>query len=226
MKVIIYSVNLGGYDDFKTPKIIDPSVRYILFTDNKYFKSKVWEVYHTDFLGNDLDTRKKARFIKTNPHLVLPNHDINIWIDHCYTTRFNNVTKVFNEINFLNNNIMCYRHNVRNCIYKESEIIKLEKLDFHNVVDLQMNKYRNENFPPNYGLFDSGFILRKNNNEMKLFNETWWNEIKTQSGRDQLSQVYTSWKTKIPIIPISNGGDIYSNKYLNPKIKHTKKWSI
>lgn len=226
MNTIIYSVNIGGYDDFNTPKIFDKSTRYILFTDNKYFKSKVWEVYHIDFITEDLDNRKKARFIKTNPHIVLPNHDINIWIDHCYVPRFDDTKGMLGEMNFMNTNIMCYKHNVRNCIYKEAEVVKNDRLDYPNIVNEQMDKYNLAGFPSNYGLFDSGFIIRKNNNDITRFNETWWNEIKNQSGRDQLSQVYSSWKTNVKINPILTGGDIYSNKYLNPKIKHPKKWLI
>lgn len=226
MNTIIYSVNIGGYDDFNTPKVFDKSVRYILFTDNKYFKSKVWEVYHIDFIDEKLDNRKKARFIKTNPHIVLPNHDTSIWIDHCYVPRFDNTKGVLSEINFNSNNIMCYKHNVRNCTYNEAEVVKNDRLDYPNVVNEQMNKYKLEGFPSDYGLFDSGFTIRKNNNDIIKFNETWWNEIKNHSGRDQLSQVYSSWKTGVKITPILTGGNIYSNKYLNPKIKHPKKWSI
>jgi hypothetical protein len=226
MNIIVFSVNIGGYDEFKTPTIIDPNTRYILFTDNKYIKSKVWEIYHIDFIDKKLDNRKKARFIKLNPHLVLPHHDISIWIDHCYIPRFNNTQKMLNEIGFTNNEIMCYKHDVRNCIYKESDIVKNDKLDYHNIVNEQMDKYKLEGFPTNYGLFDSGFTIRKNNDSVIKFNETWWNEVKNHSGRDQLSQVYSSWKTSIKITPVQVGMNIYSNPYLNPKIKHPKKWSI
>lgn len=226
MNSIIFSVNIGGYDDFKTPKVIDKSTRYILFTDNKYFKSKTWEIYHIDFVDKELDNRKKARFIKTNPHLVLPEHEISIWIDHCYVPKFNNTKQMLGEINFSNHNIMCYNHNLRNCIYKEAEIVKQERLDHIAIVDKQMSKYKIEGFQNNIGLFDSGFTIRKNNPDVIKFNETWWNEIKNFSGRDQLSQVYSSWKTNVRIQPILNGGDIYSNKYLNPKIKHPKKWLV
>jgi hypothetical protein len=69
-------------------------------------------------------------------------------------------------------------------------------------------------------------MVRKNIKNVNNFNNTWWEEIKSFSGRDQLSQVYSSWKTETPITPITNGGDVYNNKYLNPKIKHLKKWSI
>lgn len=225
-KIIVYSVNTGGYDELRTPDVYDPNIRYILFTDNKYFKSDVWEVNHIDFVDNKLDNRRKARYIKINPHLVLPNHDISIWVDHCYKPKFNNAEEFLTEIGFFNNNIMSYKHDVRQCIYSESEEVKSQRLDYEDIINNQMSKYRIEGFPRNYGLFDSGFTIRKNNKEVNEFNDIWWSEVKNFSARDQLSQVYSSWKSGIEIKAIPIGSSIYSNKYLNPKVKHPRKWVV
>jgi len=43
----------------------------------------------------------------------------------------------------------------------------------------------------------NSFIIRRNTPNTKRFNETWWNEVKENSRRDQLSFTYTSWKTGI-----------------------------
>lgn len=225
-KIIVYSVNTGGYDELRSPDVYDPNIRYILFTDNKYFKSNIWEVNHVDFVDSKLDNRRKARYIKINPHLVLPNHDISIWVDNCYKPKFNNAEEFLKEIGFFNNNIMSYKHDVRQCIYSESEEVKLQRLDYEEIVNSQMSRYRIEGFPRNYGLFDSGFTIRKNNKEVNEFNDIWWSEVKNFSARDQLSQVYSSWKSGIEIKRILIGSSIYSNKYLNPKVKHPIKWLV
>jgi hypothetical protein len=224
-KIIVYSANIGGYDDLKTPEIYDPNIRYILFTDNKFFRSNVWEVNHIDFIDSDLDPRRKSRYIKINPHLILPHHDISIWVDHCFTPRFGDSLEMLKKIKFGNNDIMCYKHVERTCIYDESVIIRDRKLDFEHLVDFQMGRYRNEGFPNKLGLFETGFTIRKNNENTIKFNNTWWGEVYNYSSRDQLSQVYSSWKTKVKINPILVGDSVYHNKYLTPKIKHLKKWS-
>jgi hypothetical protein len=224
MKIIVYSVNTGGYDEFKEPKIYDPNIRYILFTDNKYFKSTVWEICHTDFLPKNLDNRRKARYIKLNPHIVLPEHDVSIWVDHCYVPKFKSGKQLLKEIG--HSNISCFKHDVRNCIYSESKEVKKQKLDHQNVVDNQMRRYKIEGFPDNLGLFDSGFTIRSNNQQVKKFNETWWKEVLENSARDQLSQVYSSWKTNIPINSIKIDRSIYHNRYLEPKKPHPKKWTV
>ena len=226
MKIIVYSVNIGGYDMLWTPKNYDKNTRYILFTDNKYFKSNVWEVNHIDFLNNQkIDDRHKARYIKTNPHLVLPSHDVSIWVDNCFKFKFNNSENLLNQIHFKQHDIMLFKHDVRNCIYDEAKVVKKNNLDIHSVVDEQITKYSKEGFPRQIGLFSTGFMVRKNNEKVNKFNEFWWGQIKQHSGRDQLSQVYSSWVTKTKLTPIINNGDVYNNRFLEPKIKHLKSWT-
>ena len=75
-------------------------------------------------------------------------------------------------------------------------------------------------------LIGSVNAAEKNNEKVNEFNDIWWSEVNNFSARDQLSQVYSSWKTDIKIAPIPIGSSIYINKYLNPKIKHPKKWLI
>jgi hypothetical protein len=224
-KIIVYTANIGGYDYFNTPKIIDENVRYIMFTDNKIVKSDVWEINHIDFLDDSITSRKKARYLKINPHKVLPNHDISIWIDHCFTPRFNNTDKLLKDMLFykLNSEIMIFKHSWRNCIYTEAVEVINQKLDDPSVVKSQMRKYLSENFPPNLGLFETGFIVRNNNEKVNLFNETWWSEVSEGSGRDQLSNVYAAWKTKLPITRLERGESCYNNPFLEPKQKHIVK---
>lgn len=221
MNIVVYTANVGSYDEFNHPKVMDSNVRYLLFTDNKYVSSPVWEICHLDFIKDEFDDRKYARYLKINPHIVLPKHDISIWIDHNLSPKINNFSDFLREINFDNNDIMAYKHRVRNCIYSESnKVLELRK-ERPDIVKLQMDRYRNENFPKNFGLFETGILVRRNNKKMELFNNFWWKEILNGSGRDQLSQMYTSWKTNTKITPIINGKSQYENNFIT-HYKHNK----
>ena len=59
----------------------------------------------------------------------------------------------------------------------------------------QIDRYRKEGFPENYGLLQSNILLRKHNEQdcIKLMEE-WFNELKNGSHRDQLSFNYAAWK--------------------------------
>ena len=226
IKVIVYSANIGGYDNFISPTNYDPNVEYILFTDDTEFKSDVWKVKSVDFLTDTLDNRKKARYIKLNPHLVLPPHDISIWIDHCLEPRFEDVSELLKYLNFGNSSIMCFPHPERDCLYDEGQVVLKLKLDTPEIVNKQMNRYHSMSFPRNYGLFENGFIVRRNNLKSKMFNETWWKEISKNSGRDQLSQMFVSWSIGVDITPILNCGLMADNIFLSEKIKHKNPFKL
>ena len=226
IKVIVYSANIGGYDNFISLNNYDPNVEYILFTDDTEFKSDVWDVRSVDFLKDMLDNRKKARYIKLNPHLVLPPHDISIWIDHCLEPRFEDVSELLKYLNFGDSSIMCFPHPERDCLYDEGQVVLKLKLDTPEIVNKQMNRYHSMSFPRNYGLFENGFIVRRNNLKSTMFNESWWKEISKNSGRDQLSQMFVSWSIGVDITPILNCGLMADNIFLSEKIKHKNPFKL
>jgi len=222
---IIYSVNIGGYDNFNTPRLVDSNVRYILFTDNKIIKSKVWEIQHVDFLSN-LDNRKKARYIKLNPHKILPNHEVSLWVDHNLIPKIGNFKIFLKNIGWdSNKNIMAYKHRIRNCIYDECQKVIEIKKESETIAKKQIEKYKTEGFPKNYGLFETGFLLRRNNEENSKFNDLWWNEVNLGSGRDQLSQMYVSWKLNLKINEIGLGESAYKNQF-SESVGHIKNFKI
>ncbi len=222
MKIVIFSANIGGYDQFNHPTFFDEKVRYILYTDSKDFKSKIWEVNNIDFLDEKMDNARKTRMIKINPHLVLPDHDISIWIDHCFNPKILNAHTFLKKNQIANKNIICFKHDERSCAYEESNVIIKKGLDSTDIVLKQMNKYKTEGFPLNHSLFQCGFIIRKNNSDVQKFNNFWWNEVLNNSHRDQLSQVYSAWKTNIKIDKILFENSIYKNSFLGKKVNHIK----
>lgn len=224
MKIILYSANIGDYDHFYHPTIIDTNIEYVLFTDNPYFKSKVWNVKSISNLGiNHLDNRKKARYIKINSNIVLPPHNISIWMDHCFKTKIDNVNNMLQDLNWdTDKNIMIYKHCVRDCTYDEADVCIQKKLDTESIIRSQVERYRQQGFPTKFGLFETGFMIRRNNDQVNNFNKMWWEELLNNSGRDQISQCYSSWKSNTKIHPILIGKSQYDSPYMMPKTKHNK----
>jgi hypothetical protein len=96
-------------------------------------------------------------------------------------------------------------HFSRKCIYDElSACLKFEK-DDPGIMKEQINLYREDGFPENYGLFENNIIYREHldENVIKIMNGWWW-WIKNYSRRDQLSLTYILWKNNFLISPLSN----------------------
>src|SRR5690625_6506825 len=42
--IVVYTCNFGRYESVKPPVVVEPDIRYILFTDDPSLRSDVWEI--------------------------------------------------------------------------------------------------------------------------------------------------------------------------------------
>ena len=194
-KIVIYTVNIGKYDNLVQPLFDNENVDFILVSDNKPEHLGKWKWLDAKpIIGNlNLSNVKKARFIKTHPHLLFKDYKYSIFIDgniRCVS----DITKFINKIN-KTTKIAIHPHPYRDCIYSEIISCKIRGKGNYNVMLNQINKYKNEGMPKRFGLFETGVLVREHNNPICIdLMEKWWNEIKNNSERDQLSLTYVLWK--------------------------------
>ena len=217
MKVIVYTANIGHYDDYHNIYIKDPNVEYYYFTD-EHAAICGWK--NKTIIKPHEDNTKSARYFKCNPHLVLPEHDISIWIDARFKVKSKNVMKFLNSNFKKKDKIACFWHgrdwDDGGCSYIEGMVCGGGKKDDYEIILDQLLRYQKDGFPRKYGLFATGIIIRRNCEEINKFNEFWWNEIKKGSKRDQISQMYSAWKTDTKITPIE--GDVRSNELVEKRL--------
>lgn len=195
-KKVIYTCITGGYDNLIEPKIISDDFDYICFTDDENMKSDVWDIKPLPKETDELSQVKKQRYVKINAHKLLSEYEISIWVDGSVT--------INGDLNgfvskFLNSDCSIYvpTHPIRDCIYTEANTVVAMKKDTSSNVSPQIERYKKEGFPKNYGLLQSNIMLRKHNNEDCIrFMEQWFEEVKNGSHRDQLSFNYVAWKNE------------------------------
>ena len=116
--------------------------------------------------------------------------------------------------------------NVRKCIYEEAKFIKWlgdnhprkHYKDDLNVINSQVERYRNDGYPENNGQARNTILIRRHNSDIIDTMEDWWKEVKYGSKRDQLSFPYVAWKNKLNFNFINE--DIDDNKWF----QLMKKW--
>jgi len=199
-KKVIYTCILNKKDRLKEefPKI--QGYDYICFTDDPNLKSKLWEI--RPFKNSLNDFRKSSRLPKMLPHKYLPEYDIWVWVDGRVVI---NDIREFNEAVVACTGLSLPAHPHRDCVYDEAEYCVKQHLGNTQKLAFQVIKYKMENYPFHNGLYMCGFIIRKNNKEVRTFNRAWWAEYCEVSERDQLSFPYVIWKTKFSfsILPIT-----------------------
>lgn len=188
---VVYTALFGTYDDLNEPKKDYDGCDFICFTDQKHLKSDIWEIRLVDDL--DLPSNMINRKFKILPHLYLSEYEYSMYVD-------SNIKIIANPKDLANKYLTLYdfvlpKHFVRDCIYKEAiECININKTNYKETTN-QIQHYKQQGFPKNYGLGENNILLRKHNNDAvkKLMND-WWTELNNYTKRDQLSLAYVHWK--------------------------------
>lgn len=213
-KRVIYTCITGGYDTIINPTVITKGFDYVCFTDNIKMESSVWDIRPLPKETDGLSQVKKQRYVKINPHLLLNDYDISIWVDGNVTIK-NDLNEFVDKYLMDKYSIYVPKHPSRTCIYSESNVVVAMKKDTKENVTPQIERYKKEGFPKDYGLLQSNIMLRKHNEKDCIrFMEQWFEELKNGSHRDQLSFNYVAWKNNdIKVFYLDK--TIYKSKWFN-----------
>lgn len=206
---VIYTCITGNYEPLDDPYAISEGFDYICFTNSPSIKSDVWKIRPIPDELKTLSEVKKQRCIKINPHKYLPEYDLSIWVDGCM--KLTRDVNKFLEDKCASGNIFIPKHPQRDCIYLEMDACIKQKKDTSAIIEPQRKRYKEENFPAGYGLVQSNIIVRRHNSHdcIKLM-ETWWEEVKKGSHRDQLSFDYARWKNQDVKVTMLDKGTCHS----------------
>ncbi|MEA4851981.1 MAG: DUF616 domain-containing protein [Paludibacter sp.] len=208
--IVIYSVIVGDYDEILDPVYISEGCDYILFTDNKNIKSDIWKIHLLPEL--DFDNIRRARHVKIMAHQYLDEkYDCSIYVDG-RTFIYGDIKQLVNSLQgnlvvFITHsfNTLTIRDEAKMCL-KCNVVTEFE-------VNKQLNKYFNDGFPDNIGMVETGLLIRNHNHpKVKGLMNIWWQEIREETTRDQLSIMYVLWKTEFELYSILKGS-VWNNQY-------------
>lgn len=209
--VTVYTTIIGGFDNLRRPREINPNVRYICYSDEPLPKVEPWEVLPAfQPYWND-----PARCVRV--HKMLSHHftdtEYSIWIDANFELGLDPVRLVNGYLRDTGNDIAVFSHHGRQCLFDEGEHCADMNFDDPETIRNQMKRYRDDGYTRGRGLYACGVILRKHTDLIKRFNEYWWVEVINYSKRDQISFPYIAWKAgvKIGVIP---GTIVSSNEFI------------
>lgn len=214
-KIVVYTCITDGYDNVNEPYFLSDKIKYICYSDKK-IDSNIWEYRPLPAKLEIYSSRDKNRYMKMHPMEFFEGYDYAIYIDGNVKI----ISDMSGLINALNNKIGLgmHLHVERDCIYKEGLICQLFRKGNYKKINAQLENYKREGFPEEYGMCECTIIISDINNEYaKSILENWWKEyLYSLSGRDQLALPYVLWKNNIKIQDI---GTLGNNLYKNPKFR-------
>lgn len=189
---VVYTAITGNYDSVEEDFVKNPNFEYILFTNNKEVKSSQWRVVYLENT-EQLDQIRLARRVKILGYQYLQEYDYSVWLDG----KIKIVGDIAEYIQRYKGKfpILAFPHNINNCVYEELESCIALKKDSNNTMTSQIEGYRKEGYPADYGMVDSCILVRElKHKKLNEIMDFWWHEVSTKSFRDQLSFNYAFWK--------------------------------
>ncbi|AFL81691.1 Protein of unknown function (DUF616) [Aequorivita sublithincola DSM 14238] len=209
MKIAIYTSIFGDKDEIRSPLNYRKSayIDYYLITDNRESIPLDYNIIYKEPIFDDIT--KNARYYKINGLEIFKNYDYVIWHDANLQIVDNEIMNILDYV--WNKGIAFFQHPERNCTYDEAiKCIELEK-DYPFKIFRQIYFYFKLGLKNDTGLYATGLFVKNNKLADSSFLYFWWNEIKSNSRRDQLSLPYALKKYNIR--PGVIEGDIRNNKY-------------
>lgn len=194
-RIAVYTCITGNYDKPLEPLYVPDNIDYFIVTDMDIDSKSRWKKIDINSIDiiQKFDNTRKARYIKTHPHLLFAEYEFSIWVD-----------SNFRVIGDLSKYIKCVGagvpfasnwHPLRNSIYTELDACIFRKKDDPKLLKRQIEHYRKDGMPDNFGLIETNMIVRKHgDSKCKRLMEDWWKEMTIWSKRDQLSLPYVIWK--------------------------------
>lgn len=209
--IVAYTCVTDGYDSLKQPLVISKGIDYICFTDNMNIISGIWKLRPIPDELKMLNKVKQQRVIKICPHRYLKDYDISVWVDGSILI-LNDLSKFISSYDLEKCPLYTRVHPSRKCIYKEAKAcIRLGK-DTSKNIEAQVEAYREDGYPKNIGMAETGILLRKHNDiKCQLLDNLWASELLKYSHRDQLSFNYACWKMHFVPGTLVNEFKVYNN---------------
>lgn len=216
-RVAVYTCIVGGYDKLSDPIYTNDGYDFFVFSDKKV-DSAIWKNREIpDDVKKLKDQTLINRYLKMHPVEVFPEYDYAVYIDGnvCITSDISALISVANEGK---TGFAMHRHVLRDCIYDEAEACILYGKGNTEKLRQQIERYKQEGFPPKYGMLEATVIIFDlHSKECEMLMSDWWNEfIKSGSKRDQIALPYILWKAGYKIL---DAGCLGSNVYKNPKFQ-------
>ena len=189
-ELVVYTAFTGDYDSLKEPEFIDKNTRYVCFTQNPKLKSDTWEIIEME--DSTLDDNRIAKQYRVFPNKYFPDYKYSFWLDASLKI-VGSVREYVSK--YINSPMLVVVHPERDCIFDEANSsIQFPKYSNYSILN-QVDVYKKEGMPFNYGLFATGGIFRQHNNPVIVdLMDKWWEEIIRYTNQDQLSLPFLMWK--------------------------------
>lgn len=185
---VVYTAIFDSYDTLAEPLDTEANVDYICFTNCIDGDNSKWQIININ-IPDEITGSTANRYLKIHPHLFLKEYEYSVYIDG--NVQLLNPVRQTCINSLCTSDIAAYRHSSNNSVREEAKSVIKNGISDKSTVRQQMGKYFINDFPDDRELTTNRVLYRRHNSEtcIKIMNH-WWEEMKRETQRDQLSLNY------------------------------------
>jgi len=187
-RLVVYTALFGNFDDLfvPTPEQAE-GCDFVVFTDQPNVPPP-WRRGDVSFASPS--KAKQNRFYKLLPHRLFPDHEWSLYLDANIDVEMSPI-EFFERHRDLGADFFAFRHPSRISIVEELAACIDRKKDDPGRMVRQVAHYLDSGFGHGFPLTENNVLLRRHNDPaLSDLGEAWWQEVRSRSGRDQLSLSY------------------------------------
>lgn len=183
--ITVYTCSTSQRDALRDDQCTD-GARFVAFVDT-FVATRVWDCRPAATLFHS--ARRNARLHKILAHQFIET-DYSIWMDANVELKVPALRLI--EDYLQDSDLAVFRHRVRGCTYDEAARCRELRLDSPQVIDEQISRYAATGFARGLGLPETTVLIRRHNDSVRRFNESWWSQLCRHSVRDQISFMFAA----------------------------------
>lgn len=205
-RILVYTCVFGGYDRVFPPVRRDPSIDYVLVTDDPGMEVPGWRTLAVD-KARFKTAKAPNRYFKMLAHRQeLGGYDVSVYVDGNIRVigRTAELVAAFLASGAALGTCV---HPARSSVGEEVERCLLQgKLGDVDRAALEIATYRAAGFDDRCGLRETGVVLKNHAHPaLEPAMSLWWECFERYDSRDQISLPYVQWKLGLEIFDIEPG---------------------
>ncbi len=215
MKIAVLTAALGTNN--LIPIVPFKGVDYFAFS-NTEISCPGWVVNKAIEFSSDpiFKNRRNAKIYKVLPFLFIQGYDYYIWLDS--THKLEQEPEQIIKTYLKHNDVAVFKHPERNCLYEEGRLVKELGFDHPNLIDEQLQFYRELNYPQNNGLYELPVRIQRNNEITQKMGLMWWEQICMFSSRDQISFPFVCQKLGLSLSTLPGRANTIRGNSIMPQV--------
>lgn len=201
-KVAVFTCAIGNFDWIHRPKFMPQGVDFLRFSDRRPLSLRGWSHRRLTNHTHRLSSRMLSRFPKIQPHVLLADYDIGVWVDGNVQV-VGDITPLVCAFSESECDIALFPHPSGRSVEEEIDFAIAKgriSPDFYDKAEQQRTRYKS------LGLLEKSIhectiiFFRISSVELRRACDLWWQELCHFTERDQISQPFAMHNTDINIL--------------------------